>query len=156
NVNLLGIQGAVGDRWRDRFSLLFNELGYEKESYGAGTHRTPGDIGYDFETQVAVLSDWIDEDSTSFSSNTFPGKGFESGAPPGFFFNRELKNINELLLVPGMTRERLSRSMPFIRVNETAGDSSRVNVNTAKYETLVALGYPETIAQEIVLGQTQG
>jgi type II secretory pathway component PulK len=61
--------------------------------------------------------------------------------------------LGEVLLVPGMTRERVSRLLPFVRASEITGDLPRVNVNTARYETLVALGYPETTASEIILNQ---
>src|SRR5437773_1132638 len=31
NANLAGLQGNSGNKWRDRFSLLLNELGFERE-----------------------------------------------------------------------------------------------------------------------------
>ncbi len=153
NVNLLGNRGTNGNRWKVRFALLFNQLGFEKENFKKGENRTVGDLSLDFESQTAAIADWIDEDSNSLQSPAFAAKGFESDAPPGFFFNRELKNINELLLVPGMTRERVSRAMPYIRVDDSNSEGQRINVNTAKYETLVALGYPETMAAEISMAQ---
>lgn len=155
NINWLGERGPKGDRWRERFISLFNQLGFVQENFPSGDNRAIGGAAFDDLTQVAAISDWIDEDRSNFQSQALTAKGFESNAPPGYFFNRNLKNINELLLVPGMTRERLGRLIPYVRVDDPSGDSQRININTARYETLVALGYPASIASEITLGQRQ-
>jgi type II secretory pathway component PulK len=153
NLNWLGGKGAQSDKWRERFLLLFNQLGFIQENFGLNENRTVGGAALDDMTQIAAFADWIDEDDISFSSPSLSARGFESGAPPGYFFNRELRTLGEVLLVPGMTRERVSRLLPFVRASEITGDLPRVNVNTARYETLVALGYPETTASEIILNQ---
>ena len=151
NLNWLGLAGTNGDNWRSRFVDLFQQLGFVQESFSNEEARTVGNTSYSDSDQVAVISDWIDVDKKNFSSRASGGKGFEATAPAGWFYNRELKNLNEVLLIPGMTRERVSQLIPFIRVAETGADSFKVNVNTAKFETLVSLGYPLSTASDIIV-----
>jgi len=155
NLNWLGLSGTNAEAWRSRIALLFNQMGFVQESFSRGEEtRTLGNITYSDLDQMAVITDWVDGDEKSYTSQTLGAKGFESSAKPGWFFNRELKNLNEALLIPGMTRERLSQIVPFVRATDTQGDTFKVNVNTARYETLVALGYPTSTAAEIVVDRT--
>ncbi len=151
NVNWLGISGPNGEAWRARFASLFNQLGFAQESFSPSEFRTIGNNAFGDLDQVAVITDWVDPDRNSFSSPNLGAKGIESGAQPGWFFNRELRTLSEMLAVPGITRERLSQLMPYVRVGDSQSDSFNVNVNTARYETLVALGYPTSTAAEIVV-----
>jgi type II secretory pathway component PulK len=155
NLNWAGGKSGASDKWRERLVLLFNQLGFVQENFSQNERRTVGGVALDDVTQVAALADWIDEDESSFASPALSAKGFENGAPPGYFFNRELRTFGELLLVPGITRERVARLLPYSRIIDPTGDIQKINVNTARYETLVALGYPESVASEIVLGQKQ-
>jgi len=153
NLNLAGGRGAQSDKWRVRLVQLFNQLGFVQENFPSNERRTIGGTALDDVSQVAALADWIDEDETSFSNPALAAKGFENGAPPGYFFNRELRTISELLVVPGFTRERVARIIPYAKVGDVTGELPKLNVNTARYETLIALGYPETVASEIILSQ---
>lgn len=150
NLNLLGEPEKLGEAWRIKFGTLFGQLGFVQESFPESEHRTLGNISYSAEQQASVITDWIDADNESAEIGSVGVGGIETGAPPAWFYNRELKNLNEVLLVPGMTRERVSRLAPFVRATNSEGDSSKINVNTARYETLVALGYSQSYASDIV------
>ena len=101
----------------------------------------PGNAGFEPDTQVANLHDWIDADSSSFSQAGFPGSGSESGSAKEFYYNRDLKSLSEVLMVPGMTRERLLRIAPYIQASPTR--TTRININTAPVPVLVAMGMAE-------------
>ncbi len=136
--------------WKDKLSELFERTGFQRTPYDSDLNRTLGDTGYAATDQVAVLHDWQDADSDSHVSGTFPGEGIESFADKTWFYNRPLRNLSELALVPGMTLERVQFIAPFVRVSRTnLAGSSRVNVNTAPLEVLLALGFPESRAVEI-------
>jgi len=150
NLNLLGEPGKLGEAWRLKFGLLFNQLGFVQESFPESENRTLGNITYSDEQQAAAIADWIDEDAQSIESGSLPVGGIETGLPKAWFYNRELKNLNEALLVPGMTRERLSQAAPFVRATDTDGESAKININTARFETLVALGYSQSSASDIL------
>lgn len=164
DVNILGEAGSRGasssgtpkpssaDRWKERFATLFNSVGLSQENYDPKSRRTLGNVGFEPLQQVAVIADWIDRDQTSFQSAGFPASGIESQADKKWFYNRKLIHLTELLLVPGITRERFQRLLPFLRVSsdEAEPEDKRVNVNTAPYEVLVSIGYPESTALEIV------
>ncbi|HQH28674.1 MAG TPA: type II secretion system protein GspK, partial [Oligoflexia bacterium] len=91
-------------------------------------------------------------DSNSHSSANFPGQGIESSADKAWFYNRVFRTISELALVPGMTPERMSRIAPFVRTSQP--QSSKVNINTAPLEVLLAIGIPESQAREIFAERT--
>jgi type II secretory pathway component PulK len=153
NLNWLGGSGRQADGWRLKFASLFNQLGFVQESFPAAEARTIGNIAYSDQQEVAVISDWIDPDDESLPAGALGAAGIESASPPAWFYNRELRNLSESLLIPGITRERLSLLAPFVRATDTQGESTKVNVNTARFETLVALGYSQSSASEIVVGR---
>jgi type II secretory pathway component PulK len=134
--------------WKNVIRELFLKQGFQRESYESSSYRTLGDVGYDAEDQVAILHDWVDRDSVSHSSASFPGEGIESSGEKHWFYNRPYRALSELTTVPGMTLERMRRIAPFVRVSSSR--DTRVNVNTAPYPVLLALGFPETQAQEII------
>ena len=136
--------------WKNALSELLTLLGFVREQYDPGDHRTLGDTGYAAAEQVAVIHDWIDRDSDSHTSAAFPGEGIESSSDRKWFFNRPLWSLSELAMVPGITLERLARIAPYVRVSRpnTIG-SSRINVNTAPRAVLLALGFPESQVLEI-------
>ncbi len=141
-------QTETENYWKNVIRELLLGQGFQRESYDSNKYRTLGDIGYDAEDQVAVLHDWADGDSVSHSSASYPGEGIESSSEKFWFYNRPFRVLSELLAVPGMTLERMRRIAPFVRVS-TSNDT-RVNVNTAPYPVLLALGFPETQAQEVL------
>ncbi|MCB0344043.1 MAG: general secretion pathway protein GspK [Bdellovibrionales bacterium] len=137
--------------WKNAMRELLTKAGFVREQYEADLYRTPGNIAYDPADQVAVLQDWIDEDKRSYSSASFDGDGFESQAPDGMFLNRRLKSLGEMLLVPGFTPERAARIGRFVTVSTLPSTAQRqINVNTAPIEVLLAIGFPEQQAIEII------
>ena len=154
NLNWLEETGKTGDAWKEKFGQLFNQLGFVQENFSESEHRTPGNVSYESQQQVAVITDWIDDDNESLPSGTLGVGGIESGAPRWWFYNRPLRNLNEVLLVPGMTRERLSRLAPFVKATDSQGGTSKINVNTARFETLLALGYSPSYASDIMSSRT--
>ena len=139
------------DFWKNALRELFSRAGFQNESYEENSYRTPGNIGYAASQQVAVIHDWIDKDTNSYRSTLFDGEGIESSLGKEWFYNRQLRNIAELVLVPGMTQERFVRVAPFIRVSGASAVPSRgINVNTAPLEVLLSLGVPEEQAVELI------
>jgi type II secretory pathway component PulK len=138
--------------WKTALQELFLEAGFVREQYTRDQVRTLGNIAFAPEEQVAVIHDWIDTDSTSHSSASFPGQGIESSADKIWFFNRPLRTLSELALVPGMTLERVGRIAPFVRTSQM--QNNRINVNTAPLEVLLAIGIPEAQAQELFTERT--
>src|SRR5690606_9723686 len=130
-------------------------LGFQTEKFQPEDKMTRGDIAYAPATQVAAIQDWLDLDTSSYSSEGFEGKGIESGMPKNFFYNRNLHSISELPMIPGITVERARRIAPFLKVskNSTPG-GARINVNTAAYEVLIALGFSSDRAYEIIEERT--
>lgn len=128
------------------FAGLFESLGFVREGYKKEDYRTLGDVGFDAETQVAVLHDWIDSNSEAFSSQGFPGNGIENNGNKEWFFNRNPLTLEELLLVPGITSERLGRLDKFITVKSIP----RINVNTASPEVLSAIGFGDTELSSLI------
>jgi hypothetical protein len=149
-----GSQSAadIDSYWKNVLRELFLRMGYVREQYSDNEKRTLGNTGFDASQQVAVFHDWMDADSKSHTSAAFPGEGIESSSDSNWFYNRPLRSLSEAALVPGMTLERLSRIAPFVRV--APGTGSRVNVNTAPLEVLLALGFPEGQALELVEERT--
>lgn len=138
--------------WKSSLSELFQRAGFQREQYDASEARTLGNIGFAANDQVAVLSDFIDRDGDSYRSALFNGEGIESSADKGVFLNRPLKSLTELLLVPGITMERIARIAPYVRVSQNtfSASSARININTAPLEVLIALGFPENQALEMI------
>ena len=134
--------------WKNALAQLFNQLGFQKESFKVELHRTPGNASYASNDQVAVVHDWLDIDDKAHSDASFPGEGIESGSNSQWFYNRPMRSLSELALVPGMTLERVSRVAPFLRA--VSGVTSQINVNTAPLPVLVAMGFSESQAAEIV------
>ena len=138
------------DFWKNALLDIFERLGFVREQYSAEKKRTAGNIGFDASAQVAEIHDWIDKDKLPFRSATFSGEGSESKAREKLYYNRPLKSLSELALVPGMTLERVSRVAPFVKASGRTGASGKsVNVNTAPIEVLQALGFPDNQVLEI-------
>jgi type II secretory pathway component PulK len=146
--------------WRDVMAKLFETIGFEREQFGNDRIRTPGNVAFKAADQVAVIHDWIDGDNNSYSVDGFAGQGAEAQLGKQYFSNRQLRSVSELLVVPGITLERMQRLAPFVRVSPprqtgapvTPGvTQAQLNVNTVPYETLLALGIPETLAQEMAV-----
>ena len=138
--------------WKNSLQELFTELGFVREQYAQDHFRTLGSVGFAAADQVAVINDWIDVDSNSQSGAGFPGEGIESSADKSWFYNRPLRTLSELPLVPGMTLERVARIAPYVRVSQSF--NSRININTAPLEVLMAIGFPEAQALEIFQERT--
>lgn len=134
--------------WKNALRMLFQQRGIVRESYDSKKLRTLGDRGFDADDQVAVIHDWIDPDSQSHISAEFPGNGLESSADKTWFYNRQFRTLSELPLVPGMTLERSARIGPYVRAGRNT--ASRINVNTAPLEVLIAIGFSESQALRIV------
>lgn len=144
--------GNTPAAWRKAFYDLFSLLGFARQSYSDQTFRTLGNTSFDAADQVAVITDWIDRDSEPFRANGFQGQGIESSANKGWFYNRSFKTLSELALVPGMTLERVQQLAPFVKVSAgfTTVSQRAVNVNTAPYEVLLTLCFPQAQAEELM------
>lgn len=136
--------------WKNSVREIFIAAGFISESYDPEQYRTLGNLAYEAGQQVAIIHDWIDPDDTSYSNISFDGEGIESSSNSDMFFDRPLKSLTELQLVPGMTAERVRRIAPFIRVSDQpSAIIRRINVNTAPYEVLIAVGFSESQAAEL-------
>lgn len=140
----------ANDFWKNALASLFVRSGFTREAFEENSFRTLGDVGFDAYQQVAAINDWIDPDTISFSSASFEGNGVESGLNHSWFYNRPFSHLSELLLVPGMTAERLSRIAPYVRVGSPNSGTQQINFNTAPLEVLLAIGFPEKQAAELV------
>jgi type II secretory pathway component PulK len=141
------------DYWKTVLADLMLKLGFVQEQYDSALHRTIGDVGYDAQNQVAQIIDWADTDRKSFTQPGF-GTGIESEAPRGWFYNRKFQELSELLLVPGMTKERLRRLAPFVKVKPpgigTTSTITSINVNTAAPEILTSLQVDPTQVNDLL------
>lgn len=153
-----GGSGLVADPtlyWKNSLRNLFLNQGFRREQYPPEQFRTLGNTAYEAGDQVAIIQDWIDNDTQSFSSAAFNGEGIESSAERSWFYNRPLNTLSEILLIPGFTAERLARIAPFVRVSAARGVTARrINVNTAPFEVLQALGFNGSQALEITQERT--
>jgi len=140
--------------WKNSLAEIFRAGGFNLEQYEKGVYRTRGNTAFEADNMVASIQDWIDTDSEPYSSDAFSGTGFESGSLESLYLNRRLRSLSELLLVPGMTAERLGRVAPFIKVASTSSAGTRINVNTAPLQVLVAMGLAEAEAIELVEQRT--
>jgi type II secretory pathway component PulK len=142
--------------WQNSLLDLFTILGFQTEKFKSEERMTRGDIAYGPATQVAAIQDWLDLDTSSYKSPAFEGKGVESSLPKNFFYNRNLYSLAELPMIPGITIERARRIAPFLKATSsgTAIGGSRVNINTAPYEVLIALGFSNDRASEIIEERT--
>lgn len=149
----VGAPVTAPEFWRNTLNELFIRQGFFRETYEKDSFRTRGDAALDASVQVATLHDWIDSDTGSFRETTFDGEGIESRADKTWFYNRRFYTMSELALVPGMTLERVNRIAPYVRISapDALQGTSAINVNTAPLEVLLALGFPESIAVEMVL-----
>ena len=141
-------EDPVANFWKNVLSELFKEAQFTRASYASNEARTLGDRSFEPQEQVGVIHDWLDINTESHSSGTFPGDGIESSSPKTWFFNRQFRNVSELVLVPGMTRERVQYIAPFVRVAQPS--QNRINVNTAPSQVLLALGFPESEVSDII------
>ncbi|MCC6933991.1 MAG: type II secretion system minor pseudopilin GspK [Deltaproteobacteria bacterium] len=132
--------------WQETLRQIFFGLGFEAESFDENEFRTFGNKAYNAQQQVAVLHDWIDQDTKPADDG-----GMESGKTKGIFYNRQLRSMSEILLVPGITLERLNQISPFVTaVSSKQGADKKLNINTVPFEVLRAMGVPETQAAELV------
>lgn len=136
--------------WRNVLNELFGMTGLAPRNYDRDSSTTLGDVAFPPKTQIATIVDWIDRDKEPFRDTVLSTDGIESTGNAAWFFNRPLRNIWELTYVPGMTYERVRKLSQFIRVSGTPGGGSRVNVNTAPFPVLVAMGFPAAQAQNIM------
>jgi len=137
--------------WRNVLKQLFDIEGFQREQFPDGSYRTLGNVAFASGDQVAVIADFIDSDGESLQVPGFEGTGIEGNAEKAWFYNRPLKHMAELAAVPGMTLDRVQRVAPFVKISPTAASlSNGVNINTAPFEVLVALGFPQTQAEEII------
>lgn len=138
--------------WKNSIKDLLTNLGFKKEQFDKNSYRTLGNQTYDPSTQIAIIDDWIDKGDISYHTTDFDGDGIESSAEKTWFFNRPLKSISELAYIPGMTLEKIQKSAPFLKASasNTFGNNSRININTAPYEVLIALGFPQDIALDVI------
>ena len=125
--------------WKQALNTLMKNKGFSQESFEENEYQTLGNQGLEANIQVGNIQDWIDADNNPYSELHFAG--LESGSTEEWFYNRPLKSLNELLLVPGMTSNRLSRLAPFVRVSPLGvASGGRINVNTARPELLESIG----------------
>jgi len=143
------LQNRNDTSWMDTFAILFEQLGFQNEEHDEQLLRTLGNRSFDALNQVAVINDWIDGNTTSFSVSGY-GQGIESSAPREWFYNRNFQSFSELALVPGMTLERLSRMAPYVNVRASGASQNRVNINTAQEPVLRALGFSEAESAAII------
>ncbi len=140
--------------WQETVYNLFTLAGGfdQSQRFPEGSFRTLGDATLEGADQVAAMIDWIDADTESFSSPNFQGRGMEASSEKSWFFNRQLKSMSELAMVPGMTFERIQRIAPNVRVSQgiIAASQRTININTAPNEVLVALGFDSGQASEIL------
>jgi general secretion pathway protein K len=92
-----------------------------------------------------AIVDWRDEDSI-VSPGGAENEYYENLAMPYRCKNGKLQAIQELLLVRGMTREILSRIDETITVYGT----EKVNINTAGFHALHALGLSKNLCERII------
>lgn len=136
--------------WRNVLSELFNLLDLGPRTFDRDSNTTPGDVALPPKQQIATIVDWTDRDKEPFRDTVLSTEGTESPGNAAWFFNRPLKNIWELTYIPGMTYERVRRLSPYVRASGTPGGGSRININTAPFPVLVALGFPQAQAQNIM------
>ncbi len=138
--------------WKNALSDLMSILGFQREQFNADSFRTLGNVALEAADQVATIADWVDRDTDSYNNPAFNGRGNESGAEKSWYFNRPLRSLGELAMVPGMTLERVQRLMPFVKVSQSlvATGQRGVNINTAPYEVLLALGLPQAQVDELL------
>ena len=80
NINAINsVRNSSDTSWMDTFSILFEQLGFQDEAYEERLERTLGNRGYNSLNQVAIINDWLDGNSSSFSVSGY-GQGIESSA----------------------------------------------------------------------------
>ena len=88
------------------------------------------------ENLAVAVADWIDADDLPFNSDSADTPYYAGLQTPYRATNQALININELLRVKDMDRNKLAMLRPFVTVLPTR---TPINVNTASPEVLVAL-----------------
>ena len=138
--------GREAQFWQDTTRQIFDSLGFQAEAFDESQHRTIGNKAYATDQQLVMIEDWIDKDT-----NPADDGGIESKRTKNIFFNRQLKSITEILLVPGMTLERLHQISPYITaISSEQSSDKKININTAPFEVLRAMGIPDTGVSELI------
>jgi len=138
--------------WKSALREIFAQAGFSEDSYDPSLKRTIGNNAFSSSQQVAIINDWLDRDDISHRDQGFDGQGIESGAAKDWFYNRPLVHLSELQLIPGMTRERIAFIAPYVRVSPRSGtfSTTKINVNTAPLQVLLAIGFSEGEAHELI------
>ncbi|HEY7745279.1 MAG TPA: type II secretion system minor pseudopilin GspK [Desulfuromonadales bacterium] len=104
----------------------------------------------DPEGLTAALIDWIDEDSTPYVDPDSGATGaeddyYQQQTPPLHCADEPLRSLDELTMVRGFTPDLIRRIEPHVTVYGST-DSTRINVNTASMEVLMAYSMsPESL-----------
>ncbi|HXV22374.1 MAG TPA: type II secretion system minor pseudopilin GspK [Desulfuromonadales bacterium] len=97
----------------------------------------------DPEGLTAALIDWIDThpDLDADPDNGAPGAEADyylRQTPPVRIADRPLRSLDELALVRGFTPDLIRRIEPHVTVHGSSSDNTKINVNTASAEVLMA------------------
>lgn len=141
-----GTEQSTAELWRSALSAIFAQKGGFQAQTAKEDSQTIGGRFFDANQQIAVIHDWLDSDTVSHQSSNFDFPGIESTANKQWFYNRRFHALEEILLVPGMTKEKLAKIAPYINVPPSGANSNDdlININTASREVLHAISLPET------------
>ncbi len=147
--------GSGHARYADRQDLLFGMIDEESKinlntvnSSAVLTRffRSAGKLDRDEAAALAEsVMDWIDADDESRADGA-ESRYYRHLSLPYEPKNGPLDVLEELLYVKGMTREIFDRVRPFMTVHS----NGTVNINTAPYQVLRAVGFELAITQKIL------
>jgi type II secretory pathway component PulK len=92
-----------------------------------------------------AVMDFKDPDDSAYAGGA-EGRYYRSLSPPYEPKNANIDTLEELLWVKGITPAILAKIKPHL----TLHSSGKINVNTAPYATLVAIGFGGTLALKIL------
>ena len=146
NVCPSGTVGATEQPWLEILRRLFADLGFNNDGQEDETGLFPGRV-FSGDEMVSNLVDYMDTDTESFQDPNFP-QGIESEVEKGAFPNKKIEQLNELSLVPGFTRLRVQKLLPYV----TTYGNNRVNINVAPALVLKVLhkDMSDAIAQQVI------
>lgn len=141
-----GQPGALEKPWLEILRRLFEKLGFNLDAQEDETGLFPGRV-FTGDEMISNLVDYIDGNPDSWQDPDFP-QGIESDLPKDTFSKKEIKQLNELSLVPGFTRLRVQKLLPYI----TTLGKRKVNINVAPALVLTVLSQDmnESIAQQVL------